>query len=197
MFTENPDEKEIKCSRETVAFDTSTLVSISDLSVSQVCILRKDNKYGIYTLDHANGMGGSGTFYSPTRNPFPYDEVKYYTIYNDSCAFFAFRIGNKWGILKVSGDFINQEGGLYDVEYNASKRRLLVPCQYVALEDAELQLQTSVNWQELFANIAPVLTDKVKRIVKKGPGRDKIRVTFPDGMVVENSVVWKTLAETI
>ena len=33
--------------------------------------------------------------------------------------------------------------------------------------------------------------------MKKGNGRDKIRVTFPDGFVIEDSVVWKTLAETI
>ena len=197
MFTENPDEKEINCATETVAFDESTSISINGSFDSQVCILRKDSKYGIYTLGHANGRQNTGTYYSPTHNPFPYDEVKYFANLEECCAFFAFRIGNKWGILKVAGGFINQDEGLYDVEYNASKSRLLVPCQYVALEDAELQLQTSVNWQELFANIAPVVTDKVKRIVKKSPGRDKIRVTFPDGMVIENSVVWKTLAETI
>ena len=150
MFTENPDEEEIHCSTGTVAFDASFFVSISDLSVMQVCILRKGNKYGIYTLDHAYGMGDAGTFYSPTHNPFPYDEVKYFANLEERCAFFAFRIGNKWGILKVAGGFINQDEGLYDVEYNASKRRLLVPCQYIALEDAELQLQTMVNWQEPF-----------------------------------------------
>ncbi len=177
--------------------DASFFVPISDLSVMQVCILRKGNKYGIYTLDHTYGMGDAGTFYSPTHNPFPYDEVKYFANLEERCAFFAFRIGNKWGILKVAGGFINQDEGLYDVEYNASKRRLLVPCQYIALEDAELQLQTMVNWQEPFSSDIPVTSDKVKRIVKKGPGRDKIRVTFPDGMVIENSVVWKTLAETI
>ena len=36
-----------------------------------------------------------------------------------------------------------------------------------------------------------------KRVVTKGTGRDKIRVTFPDGMIIEESLVWKTLAETI
>ena len=88
--------------------------------------------------------------------------------------------------------------GVYDVEYLLTKRRIIVPCEYVALEDAELQIGESYDWKDLFKkDEEPQTTVPVKRDVKEGTGRDKIRVTFPDGMVIEDSVVWKTMAETI
>lgn len=181
---------------ESEKFNDYTLVHITDRVTPQVCIVRKENMYGIYTLDHTNGFGGPGTWCSPTVNPFPYDEVKY-------CAFpcdyeygvFAFRIGDKWGIIKVV-DGSNEE--IYDVEYLLTKRRIVVPCEYRTLEDAEHQLRESYDWEKPFKkNEEPQTAVRAKRDVKKGTGRDKIRVTFPDGMVIEDSVVWKTMAKTI
>ena len=77
-----------------------------------------------------------------------------------------------------------------------TKRRVVVPCKYIALEDAELQLGKSFDWKNL-AEETPQNVETTKRNVQKGNGRDKIRVTFPDGMIIEDSIVWKTLAETI
>ena len=199
QYNQEPRDIEVKCSTDSVQFDDLTFIAITDKVKKQVCVLHKGDKYGIYTLDHTNGMGGSGIWCNPTLDPFPYDEVKY-CAYPDihDVGFFAFRIGEKWGIIKVvDGD--NEEEGIFDVEYLLSKRRIVVPCQYVALEDAELQLGASFKWknpiftkEEDFQTTAPI-----KRNVKRGTGRDKIRVTFPDGMIIEDSVVWKTLAETI
>ena len=184
---------------ESEEFNDIAYIAITDRVKMQVCVLRKGDKYGIYTLDHTNGFGGPGTWCCPTVKPFPYDEVKYCTFpMDDEYGVFAFRIGSKWGIIKVV-DGSNEEEGLYDVEYLLTKRRIVVPCEYGALEDAELQLRESYDW------IAPFEKEKddqtaaspTKRDVKKGTGRDKIRVTFPDGTVIEDSVVWKTMAETI
>ncbi len=67
---------------------------------------------------------------------------------DDEYCVFAFRIGSKWGILEVV-DGCNEEEGVYDVEYLLTKRRIVVPCEYVALEDAELQLGDSYDWKNL------------------------------------------------
>ena len=62
---------------------------------------------------------------------------------------FAFRIGEKWGIVKVV-DGRNDDEGVYDMECPLTKRRIVVPCNYVALEDAELQLGEKIDWKEPF-----------------------------------------------
>lgn len=197
QYNQDPSEIEIKCSSESVEFDEVAYVPITDRATMQVCVLRKGNKYGVYTNDHTNGQGGPGVWCSPTVNPFPYDEVKSCSFpWDDEYGVFAYRIGNKWGIIKVV-DGSNDEEGVFDVEYLLTKRRIVVPCEYVALEDAELQLGESYDWEDPFKQDEPQATTPAKRDVKKGNGRDKIRVTFPDGVVIEESVVWKTMAETI
>lgn len=202
QLIENPSKTEIDCSTESVEFDNLTMIAITDRFTAQVCVLQKGDKYGIFTCDHTNGMGGPGVWCSPTVNPFPYDEVKYCSFpfdYPNEYGVFAFRIGKKWGIIEVV-DGKNEEEGIYDVEYLLTKRRIIVPCEYVALEDAELQLGESYDWKEWdepYEDDVPLSVEPTKRDVKKGTGRDKIRVTFPDGTVIEDSVVWKTLAETI
>lgn len=198
QYNQDPSEIEIKCSTEFVEFDEVAYVPITDRAKMQVCILRKGDKYGVYTNDHTNGPGGPGVWCCPTVNPFPYDEVKSCAFpWDDEYGVFAYRIGKKWGILEVV-DGSNDEEGIYDVEYLLTKRRIVVPCEYVALEDAELQLGESFDWKNPFEEEdAPQVAEPAKRDVKKGTGSNKIRVTFPDGMVIEDSVVWKTLAETI
>ena len=197
LYIQCPSENEKKCSSESEDIDDVGYIAISDRAKMQVCVLRKGEKYGVYTLDHTDGMGGPGVWCSPTVNPFPYDEVKYCVFpWDYEFGVLAFRIGDKWGIIEVV-DGSNDEDGIYDVEYLLTKRRIAVPCQYVALEDAELQLGDSYDWDNPFENMDSKTAAPAKRDVKKGTGRDKIRVTFPDGMIIENSVVWKTLAETI
>ena len=45
----------------------------------------------------------------------------------------------------------NEKEGVYDVEYLLTKRRIIVPCEYVALEDAELQLGEKIDWKDPFS----------------------------------------------
>ncbi len=171
--------------------DAFAYIHLSDSFGAKVCILRQGNKYGIFSADTQN------TFSTSTFDPFPYDEVKCCVMYpGKEYGYFAFRIDNKWGILQVVDRVFFKEKGVYDVEYAATNHRIVVPCKYVSLEDAEIQLNESVEWKNPFEEYS-LITDIKKRDVKKGTGRDKIRVTFPDGMVIEDSIVWKTLAESI
>ena len=151
QYDQDPNEIEIQCSSEIVEFDDVAYIPITDRAKMQVCVIRKGDKYGVYTLDNS-GMGGPGVWCSPTVNPFPYDEVKFCTFpfdYPNDHGVFAFRIGEKWGIIKVvDGD--NKEEGVYDVEYRLSKRRIVVPCVYATLEDAESQLGNSYDWEDPF-----------------------------------------------
>lgn len=155
QLIENPSKIEIDCSTESVEFDNLAMIAITDRFTAQVCVLQKGDKYGIFTCDHTNGMGGPGVWCSPTFNPFPYDEVKYSSFpfdYPYEYGVFAFRIGEKWGIIKVV-DGRNEEEGVYDVEYTLTKRCIVVPCKYVALKDAELQLGESYNWKDPFKEL--------------------------------------------
>lgn len=198
-YIQDQSEIESENCKESAEFDEIAYVEITDRPTAQVCILRQGNKYGLYTADHTNGMGGPGTWCCSTINPFPYDEVKYCPFpsnYPNEFGLFAFRIGEKWGIIKVV-DGSNEEEGIYDVEYPLTKRHIMVSCEYVALADAELQVGETYDWKDPFEEKEPPTDGSAKRDVKKGSGRDKIRVTFPDGMVIEDSVVWKTMAETI
>ena len=148
QYSEQLSEEEfIQCS-ETKDFDDLKLVDISDASFREICIIRKGQKYGIYTFDYSSGFGGAQTWCTPTYEPFPYDEVKY-CAYPDihDVGFLAFRIGNKWGIIKVVVRQFDDTEGIYDVEYAGTKRRIVVPCQYESLEEAELQLGQSFNWK--------------------------------------------------
>ena len=200
QYVEMPSEKELKQCTESEEFDEFTLLNISDINYPEICLIRKEKKYGIYTFDQSIGENGCKTWCTPTQNPFPYDEVKYCVTPDiHDVGFLAFRISNKWGIIKVVARILDTTEGIYDVEYAGTKRRIVVPCQYVALEDAEIQLGESFKWEEPFLKneVKSLTTPSIKRNVKKGTGRDKIRVTFPDGVIIEDSVVWKTLAETI
>jgi len=196
-YTQNPNEIEHENCIQSVEFDDLIYIAITDRVTKQVCILKKGSKFGVYTNDHTNGFGGPGTWCNPTANPFPYDEVKYCSFpWDKEYGIFAFRIGNKWGIIMVV-DGSNEEEGIFDVEYLLTKRKIVVPCEYLSLEDAELQLREKYDWIDSFGSDDKKEKAITTREVKVGTGIDKIRVTFQDGMIIEDSVVWKTLAETI
>ena len=154
LFIDAPSEIQIKCCTESEDFEAVVYVPISDSGKEQVCILRKGNNYGVYTLDHCDCDGGPGTWCNPMANPFPFDEVKYCSFpfdYDKEYGVFAFRIEKKWGIIKVVTDN-NKEKGVYDVEYKSTKRKIVVPCKYTSIEDAELQLGEKFNWKDPFAS---------------------------------------------
>lgn len=149
-YNQNPDETGDKVIFPPEDFDEVAFVAITDRATMQVCVIRKGEKYGIYTLDYTNGFGGPGVWCSPTVKPFPYDEVKCSTFPSGKeYGVFAFRIGEKWGILRVvDGDEPSQ--GLYDVEFMLTKRRIVVQCVYPSIEEAELQLGKKFDWEDPF-----------------------------------------------
>ena len=147
-FVEDVEEISNVPWEESVEFDDLTYNIFTDMATMQICIIRQGDKYGLYTLDHTYGFGGPGTFCNPSFNPFPYDEVKCYT-FPSVYYLLAFRIGDKWGIIKVVS-LSNQEEGVYDVEYGATKRKIIVPCKYSSLADAEFQLGVKYNWKDPF-----------------------------------------------
>ena len=76
--------------------------NITDGFKIQVAVVSNNKKYGVYILDMCYyGMDGPGIYVNPDKEAFPYDEVvAYCTIIGYS--YIAFRIGEKWGILKVA-----------------------------------------------------------------------------------------------
>ena len=131
-------------------YDGRCPVFITDRFKAQVIVIRSGSKYGVYTGDHTNGTGGPGTWCNPTKDPFPYDEIKYFAnpcVYPNVPALFAFRIGSKWGIIEVI-DGEEETDTKYEDEYLLTKRRILVPCKYASLHEAELQLGRTYEWEE-------------------------------------------------
>jgi len=198
IYFEDQDEAKKEHWEESKGFDETAYVSVYDQIVMQVCVIRKGKKYGIYTLDRTHGMGGSGIFCNPTLNPFPYDEVKCCASIDDGYGFFAFRIGKKWGIIKIVA-FNNKEEGVYDAEYYATKRRIIVPCEYVALADAELQLRMSLEWGDPFKDEFAMIYASVPNRKKGTQKADDslLRVTFPNGTVIQEDEAVDTFEETI
>lgn len=151
---EDPDEIAEEHYRFSEEYDEIAYVAITDACTMQVCVIRKGNKYGIYSLDHVSYFGGPGTRVTPTICPFPYDEVKcctYVSFYKEyrEYGYFAFRINDKWGIIKIHGGNEYEEGA-YDVEYGDSRRKIIAPCQYSLLADAERQLGEACKWEDPF-----------------------------------------------
>ena len=76
------------------------------------------------------------------------DEVKYCAdLFKETPALFACRVANKWGIIEVV-DISRKTKDEYDAEYGLTKRRIVVPCQFSSLEEADAQLGTPHEWSE-------------------------------------------------
>lgn len=147
----DPDEIANSVFEDFVKYDEVLPVMISDWYISHVCVIRLNGKFGIYNLHHlSRSISNCGTWCSPTVEPFPYDEVKYCAFpdkYPNEYGLFAFRIGKKWGIIKItSREYKSQE--TFDDEYPWSKRRLVLPCEYASLAEMEIQLGMMPDWRD-------------------------------------------------
>lgn len=67
--------------------------------------------------------------------------------YPNEYGFYAFRIGEKWGLIKITTREYNSLE-VFDDEYPLSKRRLVLPCVYASLADVERQLGMKFNWSD-------------------------------------------------
>ena len=114
--------------------------SITDGFQAQVVVVSNNKKYGVYILDMCYyGMDGPGIYVNPEKEAFPYDEVvAYCTIIGYS--YIAFRIGEKWGILKVADiEYENRLENFTEI-YSRTKRWVVVPCEYDSLDSARNML---------------------------------------------------------
>ena len=156
-YSEDPDEIAKGVFEDSFEYDELLVAEISDWHISHVCILRSNGKFGIYNLHHfiRSIVDDLGTWCSPTAEPFPYDEVKYCAFpddYPNEYGLYAFRIGEKWGVIKIATrDYKSQE--TFDDEYPWSKRRLVLPCEYASLADIEQKLGIKYDWRN--PNIIP------------------------------------------
>lgn len=128
-YSQYIDEEREKASRQTMNFDEADFVRITESSFvnPQVALLRRGRKYGLFTAYHTAGMGGPGTWRNPFRDPFPFDEIKFYANMFDDVipSVFACRIGNRWGAIEVvDGEADTDEQ--YEVEYPMAKSRKII-----------------------------------------------------------------------
>ena len=150
QYSEDPDEIAKGLFEDSVEYDEVLFAEISDWHITHVCLIRYKGKVGIYNLHNFRRSGAYdlGTWCSPTAEPFPYDEVKYCAFpeeYPNEYGLYAFRIGEKWGVIKItSREYNSQE--VFDDEYPWSKRRLVLPCEYASLADIEQQLGKKYKW---------------------------------------------------
>lgn len=135
-------ERPAEGSNNTQVVDTKKFIGISDQGVPQVLILGHNGKYGIYTLDGCYGQSGSGKYFNPTDEAFPYDEVLLHQIEYGIC-YAAFRIGDKWGIEKIvdGGTILDK----YTYNYTSTKRKTVVPCEFNSLKAAQSQI---ISWHD-------------------------------------------------
>lgn len=144
---DDEERKSMKFSR-IEPFEALDYIPITDRATAQVCVIQHGEKYGLYIADHTVGFGGPGTWCSPTKEPFPYDEVKCCAdLFKETPALFACRVANKWGIIEVV-DIARETNDKYDAVYGLTKRRVVVPCQFESLEEADAQLGTHHEWSE-------------------------------------------------
>ena len=112
---------------------------ITDGIKMQLAVVGHNNKYGVYTLDCAYGMGCPGVYINPDAEAYPYDEVVAYETLKGFC-FIAVRIANKWGVIKVvDSDYQNKYEHFTHI-YGATKRVIVVPCECDSIEVARQRI---------------------------------------------------------
>lgn len=112
---------------------------ITDGIKMQLAVVSHNNKYGVYTLHGAYGMGGSGTYVNPDDEAFPFDEVVAYDTLKGFC-YVAVKKANKWGIIKVVDCDYQNKYEYFTHIYGATKRVVVVPCEYDSIDTARQRL---------------------------------------------------------
>ena len=131
-------------SNNSQVFDSFQSIAITDSMHARMCVLGHNGKYGIYTLDDCYGYGGSGKYFNPTKDAFPYDEILLSRMKHGIC-YAACRIGNKWGIEKIVDGGYLCTNEVFTNTYSATKRRTVVPCKFDSLEAAQSQI---ISWHD-------------------------------------------------
>ena len=126
-YREYFDEAIAKSSHQTMDIDEVYLVSLTDSAFanSQVALLRRGNKYGLFTAYYTPKM--IGIWRNPFKDPFPFDEIRFYANMFDDVipAVFACRIGSRWGAIEVVYEEDDTKEK-YGVDYPLTKSRKIV-----------------------------------------------------------------------
>ena len=132
--------------------DNVIFVPITDRVHMQLCVISRNSKFGLYILDTCKSYGGPGTYINPEEEAFPYDEVLISNCVDGIC-YVAVRKSNKWGILEIADiDYVNPSEH-FDNSYGLTKRRIVVPCEYDALESVQAKI---LKWQDCKHEIKPL-----------------------------------------
>ena len=150
-YIEDPDEIAKIVIDDSEEYDEILPAEISDWRLPHVLLIRQNGKFGIFNIHHlSHSIVDGGTWCNPTAEPFPYDEVKYCAFpdeYPNEYGLYTFRIGDKWGVIKITTrEYKSQE--VFDDEYPLSKRRIVLPCVYASLTDGEQQLGKKYKWRD-------------------------------------------------
>lgn len=141
-------EECVKAAQQTMYFDEAYYVHVNDSTFAnaQAALLRRGNKYGLFTAYQTFGMGGPGAWRNPFQDPFPFDEIRFYANGFDDVipAIFACRIGNRWGAIEVV-DGEDDTAEKYEVEYPAAKSRKIVNFNQKSFRALEKKLGL-VSW---------------------------------------------------
>ena len=125
--------------------DDVKFVAITDRVHMQLCVISRNNKYGLYILDTCKWFGGPGTYVNPDEEAFPYDEVLISNCVDGIC-YAAVRKADKWGIVQIVDiDYVNPSENFVN-SYGLTKRREIVPCMYDTLESVQAMI---MNWQDV------------------------------------------------
>ena len=145
-YREYFDEAIAKSSHQTMDIDEVYLVSLTDSAFanSQVALLRRGNKYGLFTAYYTPKM--IGIWRNPFKDPFPFDEIRFYANMFDDVipAVFACRIGSRWGAIEVVYEEDDTKEK-YGVDYPLTKSRKIVDFNQKSFGALEKELGL-VSW---------------------------------------------------
>lgn len=135
-----------------IAYDDYVYAALCDTFTAGLVFLKRDGKYGVFTMQSC-GMGGyGGSVYASNIFPFLYDEILLNGSFSGDCVgYVAVRINHYWGILRVQDHMVD----------NKRKARrpcmMIVPCIYHSKEDAIAQIHSNdynpkYGWHNPFDN---------------------------------------------
>lgn len=136
-------------------FDDIDLVALTDSAFvnSQVALLRRGNKYGLFSAYYTPEM--VDIWRNPFQDPFPFDEIKYYANMFDDVipAIFACRIGDRWGAIDVVYEE-NETNEINRVDYPLTRSRKIVDFNQKSFAALEAKLGL-VSWAECGGPLHP------------------------------------------
>lgn len=127
--------------QHTLTYDGYTHQGLGDGHFGELAFVKKEGRIGIFLLDSADDYYGNYLYRADTF-PFMYDEIWIPDYTGQSDAYLPFRIGTKWGVIKLL-DHQN-----YKVDYKG----WCVPWEYATRQEAINAIRakydiTKITWR--------------------------------------------------